>query len=147
MAGRISDTVGRKPMIVWSCIGLALIMLITTPLVGSMAVAYLLFAAAMVMVSMRMSPLQSLMTALVPAERRGVLMSLIVSIGQVGIGIGGGVAGIAYIRYGYGSNTLVGALAIILMAFLVQLCLPEPEGDRVYVSPRGEEAGDTDKEA
>jgi len=86
-----------------------------------------LFALSMVMVAMRISPLQSLLTALVPDARRGLLMSLAVGIGQVGIGLGSFIAGISFVEYGYFSNTVIGALSVVLMAALVQFGLPEPE--------------------
>ncbi len=127
LAGRVSDTMGRKPLIVSSCLGMGLIMLVTTYLVVNIWTAYLMFALAMMMVGMRISPLQSLLTALVPDERRGILMSLAVSIGQVGIGLGSGVAGLAYTKYGYVSNTVIAAAAITVMAFLVMQFLPEPK--------------------
>ncbi len=126
MAGKISDTTGRKPLIVWSCLGLSVIMALTTWVVNSMLTAYIFFGLTMVMIAMRISPLQSLMTALVEDRRRGALLSLAVAIGQVGIGIGGAVAGIAYTQYGYVSSTLVGAAAILAMAALVHFRLPEP---------------------
>lgn len=127
LAGRISDRLGRKPLIVASCVGLGVIMLITTYVVDDMKVAYLIFGAAMSMVAMRISPLQSLMTALVSADRRGILMSLAVAIGQLGVGIGSAAAGLTYTRYGYLSNTIVGAISIFLMALLVQQRIPEPD--------------------
>lgn len=130
LAGRLSDDLGRKPLIITSCVGLGLVMLATTYVVTNMWVAYGMFALAMVMVAMRMSPLQSLMTALAPAQRRGILMSLAVAIGQLGIGIGGAVAGLAYTEYGYLSNTVIAAVSIGLMAWLVQRYLPEPEARR-----------------
>lgn len=129
-AGRISDTVGRKPMIIFSCIGFAIIMVLTTFVIDTMWLAYVFFAAAMIMVAMRLSPLQSLMTALVSENRRGTLLCLTVALGNVGIGIGGAIAGIAYTKYGYVSNTISAAVAILIMAVLVQVYLPEPSGDQ-----------------
>jgi predicted MFS family arabinose efflux permease len=126
-AGRISDTVGRKPMIVISCIGFAIVMVLTTYMVDTMWLASVFFASAMIMVAMRLSPLQSLMTALVSDRRRGALLCLAVSIGNVGIGIGGAVAGMVYTKYGFISNTVAGAIAMLLMAIIVQVFLPEPK--------------------
>ncbi|MEQ9105703.1 MAG: MFS transporter [Rhodothermales bacterium] len=137
-AGKLSDRIGRKPLIVGSCLGLAVAMILTTYVITSMWVAYILFGGTMIMIAMRMSPLQSLMTALVEDRRRGALLSLAVSIGQVGIGIGGAVAGMAYTRYGYISNTMVGAVSILGMAWLVQRALPEPKEDDF--KPKGEAA-------
>lgn len=128
-AGRLSDTVGRKPLIILSCIGFSIVMVLTTYVVDSMFLAYVLFALAMMMVAMRMSPMQSLLTALVSENRRGSLLCLTVAIGQIGIGIGGAVAGMAYTEYGYLSNTVSGAIAIMLMAIIVFLFLPEPVDD------------------
>ena len=142
-AGKLSDKTGRKPLIIVSCVGLALVMIVTTFLTTSMLVAYVLFGFAMIMFALRISPLQSLMTALVEEQRRGALLSLAVAIGQVGIGIGGAVAGIAYVNYGYVSNTVTGAIAILGMALLVHISLPEPkehedvDADDAIVTPPG----------
>lgn len=128
-AGKLSDRLGRKPLIIGSCVGLAVVMILTTYLVSNMWMAYVLFSLAMVMVAMRISPLQSLLSALVTADRRGILMSLAVAVGQVGIGISGALAGPAYGRYGYMSNTVLASVAITLMALLVWKALPEPGGE------------------
>ena len=127
MAGRLSDSIGRKPVIVASCVGLGIVMVATTHIVHSMGMAYVIFALAFAMVAMRVSPLQSLMTELVTADRRGAFLCLAVSLGTFGFGIGGAAAGPAYIEFGYASTTYAGALAILLMAFMVQRFLPEPE--------------------
>ena len=129
LAGRVSDVLGRKPLIVTSCVGMGLVMVATTYLITNIWYAYAIFALAMVMVALRMSPLQSLMTALVSESRRGMLMSLAISTGQLGMSLGTGVAGALYTRYGYSSNTIIGALAILAMAVLVHRMLPEPTGD------------------
>ncbi|MCH8122049.1 MAG: MFS transporter [Bacteroidetes bacterium] len=129
IAGRVSDTVGRKPLIIISCIGFGIVMVLTTFLVTNMTWAYVLFGCAMLMVALRISPLQFLLTALVTENRRGALLSLTVALGQIGIGIGGALAGLVYTDFGYLSNTLAGAVALLLMAVLVYCSLPEPEDD------------------
>ncbi len=129
LAGRVSDVIGRKPLIVSSCIGMGVVMILTTYVITNVWYAYALFALAMIMVALRMSPLQSLMTALVRDSRRGMLMSLAIATGQLGMSLGTGVAGSLYTKMGYVSNTTVGAVAIFAMAVLVSRYLPEPSGD------------------
>ena len=129
VAGRLSDTLGRKPLIIASCIGLGVVMVLTTYVIDGIWTAYILFAVAMVMFALRISPLQSLMTALVPDERRGMLMSLAIAVGQVGMGLGSGLAGVTYTEFGYVSNTLLATGAIVIMALLVLYHVPEPTGE------------------
>lgn len=131
LAGRVSDRVGRKPLIISSCIGLSLIMVATTLVVDGKWMAYAFFGLAMVMIAMRISPFQALITALVSADRRGILMSLSIAIGQVGMASGSALAGFVYERfgdYGYFSNTLLGAIGMMAMAFVVWQFIPEPDG-------------------
>ena len=82
----------------------------------------------MILISMRVSPFQALITALVEADRRGSLMSLSIAIGQTGMALGSAVAGLAYIKYGYLSNTIMAATSMIIMAAVVGFFIPEPEG-------------------
>ena len=126
VAGKMSDSVGRKPLIINSCIGLSIVMLATTYVVDGRLLAFVFFALAMILISMRVSPFQALLTALVDADRRGILMSLSISIGQIGMGVGSNIAGLAYIKYGYLSNTIMGALSMVVMAAVVGWFLPEP---------------------
>ena len=127
LAGRLSDRVGRKPLIVGATLGLAVLMAGAPLLMQGDVAIFTLFALAMALVGMRMSPLQSLLTALVPGARRGSLMSLSIALGQLGIGISGVAAGWLYTQYGYLSNALLGALALVLMALVVGYGLPEPD--------------------
>jgi hypothetical protein len=85
-----------------------------------------LFFLAMVAVGIRISPLQSLLTALVPDQSRGLLMGLAIGVGQAGFGIGSFVASATFGAYGYASNAVAGALATVIMAVLVHWGLPEP---------------------
>jgi len=131
-AGRISDRIGRKLIVLLSCVGLFFVMLGTTFLVRSLWVAYPLFFLTMVLVAMRISPFSALLTALVPDRNRGSLMSLTVALGQVGFGLGGAVAGPLYGAYGYASNTFLGAVSVLGMGLIVWFMVPEPQGAASY---------------
>lgn len=133
--GRISDRVGRKPIIITSCVGLSVVMLLTTVVIRNLTLAYPVFFVTMVLVAMRISPFSALLTALVKDHRRGVLMSFTVALGQVGFAVGGAVAGPLFAGPGYVSNTLLGAAAVLGMGVLVWLKVPEPDREGAIASP------------
>ena len=139
-AGRISDRVGRKGIILAACAGLSVVMLLTTVVVTSFWLAYPMFFLTMVLVAMRISPFSALLTALVNDHRRGSLMSLTVALGQVGFAVGGAVAGPLFAERGYASNTVLGAISVLGMGLIVWYFIPEPE-------PRGRVVGATPSEA
>lgn len=125
-AGRLSDKIGRKRIILLACIGLSIVMLLTVALVRSLLSAYVLFFLTMVLVAMRISPFSALLTALVQDERRGSLMSLTVALGQMGFALGGAIAGPLYAGVGYFSNAILGALFVLGMGLIVWYRIPEP---------------------
>lgn len=126
LAGAASDRLGRKPLIVTSTLALACLTAAVPWAVSTMLAAHVVFAITMALVAMRISPLQALLTQLVPSERRGSLMSLTVSLGQAGIAIGSAVAGAAYGRWGFVSNTTMSSVLLLVVAALVATQLPEP---------------------
>lgn len=126
-AGKLSDQIGRKNMIIWSCIGLAILMALTTYIIIGFWVAFLMFPIAMLLIAMRISPFQALSSELVRSNNRGTLMSLLVAIGNIGSGLAGVLAGPLFEYAGYLANTIFGALTIILTAALVWKYVPEPE--------------------
>lgn len=127
IAGKISDRIGRKKIIIISCIGLSIVMAITTYVVTEFWIAYIIFFFTMVLIAMRISPFQALSTQLIKSDNRGSLMSLLVAIGQVGYGVGGSIAGPFYVQSGYVSNTFIGTAMILVMAYVVWRHVPEPE--------------------
>ncbi len=128
-AGKLSDRIGRKGIILLACAGLAIVMVLTTVVVKEMWMAYPLFFITMVLVAMRVSPFSALLTALVTGRRRGSLMSLAVALGQVGFAVGGMLAGPLFARVGYWSNTWLGAASVLGMGLIVWFLVPEPSGD------------------
>ena len=126
LAGRLSDRFGRRPLIFVSCLLFAGVMLAAPYAIRGVASAAGLFALAMLSVALRLSPLQSLLSALVPAERRGVMMSAAVATGQLGMAAAAGLAGPLYANAGFAGNTVAGAAALLGMAAVVARALPEP---------------------
>ena len=126
-SGWISDKIGRKNMIITSCLGLSVLMVGTTFFINELSFAFILFPVAMILIAMRISPFQALSSELVKSNNRGTMMSLLVAIGQVGYGLGGTVAGPLYSLHGYASNTYFGAFSIFITAFVVWKFVPEPK--------------------
>jgi predicted MFS family arabinose efflux permease len=127
-AGRLSDRIGRKGIILLACVGLSIAMLSTVYVVRSAFAAYVFFFLVMILVAMRVSPFSALLTALVTDERRGSLMSLTVALGQIGFAVGGSVAGPLFADVGYFSNTALGAVFVLAMGLIVWFFIPEPSG-------------------
>jgi predicted MFS family arabinose efflux permease len=125
-AGKLSDRIGRKGIILLSCIGLSIVMSATVPVIRAVWIAFPFFFVVMALVAMRISPFSALLTALVSDERRGSLMSLTIALGQVGFAVGGAAAGLFYAGYGYASNTVLGAISVLLMGLIVWFLVPEP---------------------
>ncbi len=126
-AGKLSDRIGRKKIIILSSVGLAVVMLLTTVLVREFWAAYVIYFVLMILVAARLSPFSALLTALVSDARRGSLMAMTIALGQMGFAVGAGLAGPLYSRFGYGSNTVLGAVAVLIMAAIVAYLVPEPE--------------------
>ena len=125
-AGKLSDKIGRKGIILMSCVGLSILMFLTTRVITGPVPAYVFFFFTMILVAMRISPFSALLTALVSDERRGSLMSLTVALGQVGFALGGAIAGPLYADIGYGSNTVLSAAFVLIMGLIVWFFVPEP---------------------
>ena len=124
-AGRLSDRFGRKFMVAGACAGLFVLMSLTTTIMAEFWMAYPLFFTIMVLVSARMGPFQALLSEIVPAERRGSLMSLSIATGQLAMGICSAAAGIVYIELGYFFSSVLGGTGMLAMGYLVWRYIPE----------------------
>jgi predicted MFS family arabinose efflux permease len=139
-AGRISDRVGRKGIILLSCVGLWVVMSLTTKLVGSVFAAFPYFFVVMALVAMRIGPFSALLTALVPDRKRGSLLSITVALGQVGFAVGGTLSGFIYEAWGYGTTAVLAGASVLGMGLMIWFLVPEPGGED-YIPPSGIEPG------
>ncbi|MFK7930146.1 MAG: MFS transporter, partial [Myxococcota bacterium] len=129
LAGALSDRVGRKVLVVGGSTCMGLLLAATPWMLPVFWAAYPLFFIVMVFVALRISPMQALVTSLVPAKERGSLLALDFAIGQVGFGMGSLIAGVLYTQLGFWSTALAGGLLAALMAVVVGLFIPEPTED------------------
>ena len=136
--GRLSDYTGRKPVIVATCALLALVLVLTTWVVTGLLSAYIFICILVLFAALRMSPMYALMTALVADDDRGSLMSLSISFGQFGFGVGAAVAGVLYSQFGYVSNTVASGLLALVMAVVVWYMIPEPPMSKAQTESRSQ---------
>jgi predicted MFS family arabinose efflux permease len=143
-AGRLSDRMGRKGIILVSCIGLSIAMALTTAVIDAVWIAFPFFFVVMALVAMRIGPFSALLTALVKDDRRGSLLSLTVALGQVGFAVGGSLSGVLYEASGYALTSILGGASVLGMGLMVWFLVPEPRlrselaGDPPHDSPRSD---------
>jgi len=125
-AGRLSDRIGRKQVIIAASVGLALVVFSVPFLVRSYLAALVFFVLVMMLFAARVGPFQALLTQLVPGSSRGTLMSFTVGIGQLGFALGGALAALTYERFGYNASTSASAAFVLLSTLIVWKGLPEP---------------------
>lgn len=130
-AGKLSDRFGRRPLILFSCVGTAALFVTSTFWVTEPWSAWMLFFLIMVLVATRISPFQALLTTLAPPQSRGALMSLVVAVGQIGGGLGGAAAGPIYAAGGFLACTLAAAVALLATGAIVAVRIPEPEANNL----------------
>lgn len=125
-AGKLSDRIGRKNIILVSSIGLFITMIITSLYVDNFYKAYSMFFVFMLLTSARLGPFRALVTESTTAAHRGKLMSLSISLGQFGMAAGGVIAGFVYAEYGFWLNTILSGLAVLAFGVLVWRTIEEP---------------------
>jgi predicted MFS family arabinose efflux permease len=124
LVGRISDHLGQRSLIVGAHVMMGLVAALTTLLAGSIWSAYLVFTVMMFVVAVRNIPFYSLLTMLVPDRQRGTLVSVSHSAGQIGMGLGGIIAGPVYTGHGFPGNCMAAALIAAALVVIVQRWFP-----------------------
>jgi predicted MFS family arabinose efflux permease len=133
-AGRFSDRVGRRRVIIGATVGMALLILLLPWLVRHVATGYVFFALIMMLMAMRIGPFQALLTQLVSSDRRGSLMSLAVGTGQLGFALGSMLAALTYARAGYATSTALAAAFLLATGWITWRHLPEPEAHEPFTA-------------
>ena len=126
-AGKLSDRIGRKNIILFSSVGLFVTMVLTSLFVDNFYEAYSMFFIVMLLTSTRLGPFRALVTEVTSEEKRGKMMSMSIALGQLGMALGGLIAGFIYTEYGFWLNTIISGIAIMLFGLLVWKYIEEPE--------------------
>lgn len=132
-AGKLSDRIGRKSLVIISCLGTSAVFLSTTFVIFESWIAYPYFFLIMMLVAMRVSPFQTLLSESISDDRRGSLMSLTAALGQAGLGIGGAFAGLMYADFGFLSNSIIASFAILSTGLLIWRYVPESDHFRNHL--------------
>ncbi len=125
ISGTLSDRIGRKGIVLFSCLGTAFVMVLSNWMNESLLFSFILFAVAMALLAMRTSPYQSLISGYVSSGDRGTMMSLCVSMGQVGMTAAGLVSGLLYTNFGFWGNSIIGAVTLMMAGLMVWHLMPE----------------------
>jgi predicted MFS family arabinose efflux permease len=126
-AGRLSDAIGRRVVVIAASLGMALLLALAPWGVRGAWSAGALFFLLMALVAARSSGLDAALTEIVPGAQRGSMMSLLMATGQLGFGAGGALAGYLYGTIGYAANSALAAAAALGVALIAWRFLPEPE--------------------
>jgi predicted MFS family arabinose efflux permease len=126
-AGRISDAIGRRVVVIGASLGMALLLALAPWGVRGPWSAGALFFLLMALVAARSSALDAVLTEIVSGAQRGSMMSLLMATGQLGFGAGGALAGQVYGTIGYAGNAVLAAAAALGVALVAWRFLPEPE--------------------
>ena len=116
VGGRLSDKVGKRPVIVWSSAGCAVFIALVTTASVVMAVGFTFLFLFAVFGGARFASAQAVMTEMSP-ENRGTVMALNASGQQFGIVTGSAVGGLVLELWGY--TALGPASAVLALASLV----------------------------
>ncbi|MFY0628032.1 MAG: MFS transporter [Reichenbachiella sp.] len=125
-SGRLSDKFGRKQIIIYANLLLVIIMPISVMMMQHLTQSYyVIFFIIMVLMVGRMVPFQALASEIVDDHERGRVMSLTISIGQLGMALGSAIAGFIYTEIDFIGNATLAAIASIAMAGIIQIFVPD----------------------
>ena len=116
VGGRLSDRIGKRPVIIWSSAGCALFIAMVTTLSVVMALGFTFLFLFAVFGGARFASAQAIMTEMAP-ENRGTVMALNASGQQFGIVTGSAVGGLVLETWGY--TGLGPASAVLALGALV----------------------------
>ena len=116
VGGRLSDRIGKRPIIIWSSAFCALFILLATTASPHIAFGFSFLLLFGIFGGARFASAQAIMTELSP-EHRGTVMALNASGQQFGIVAGSALGGLALELWGYtGLGPMAAALAVVSIA-------------------------------
>ena len=125
LIGRLTDLIGRKPVAIFVNLGLAVALLLSMSFSHRVLPAATFFFLVMLFIAGRLVSFQSLAADISKDRNRGQFMSLMISIGQLGMVFGSSISGFTYCNMGFETNSILAVISSILMIGVVWSFVPE----------------------
>lgn len=125
LIGKMTDIFGRRRMAIFVNMGLIISLLLTMTFTATATTAATFFFLVMLFISGRLISFQSLAADISKDQNRGQFMSLMISIGQVGMIFGASISGLLYCTVGFEANILLSIISSLLMITIVLRFIPE----------------------
>jgi predicted MFS family arabinose efflux permease len=119
IAGKCSDVFGRKKVAIVTNVLFIIAMSVGVLISSSIIQSTILFFFAMLSITGRLVSIQSHTSDITSSNNRGQVICLMISVGQIGMGIGSGIAGYIFSEFGFQLNLILTAITSSVLVLLI----------------------------
>ncbi len=125
VAGKLTDRLGPRPILLWSSLAVAIFFVLVSPLASRAWAVYPVFFLMSALAAARVPPYQALMLRVIPEEVRGQVLGIRNVISYAGTGIGAGGGALLYQMIGsYQAVAIFAAVVGVLALWIIVISVP-----------------------